>query len=196
MKCQTCSSFSTGESKFCSNCGAPMPRSNEPNQQATPAQEATAINPALTTEKRRVKVGGWIVVFCIIITILFPLSSCTNFSEYSNAPLKHGIDRTSVVYHAVGLNAFGFLFIGIYAFVAGCRIWRGSPDGRRIAIVFLIVYPVAACVINFIAIEMLKGTGSGVIGVELLRGIVGSIIFSLIWLSYFKWSKRVRETYS
>lgn len=193
MKCENCNISVSESCNFCPNCGARITKAAVLEASATAIQNAP--EQASKAASGKVKVGGWIIVFCIFITIIFPISSCSNFSEITRAPATYGIDTESQIYRALEINGLAILLIGIYSLFSGLAIWTGSPNGRRIAVVFLIAYPVSVTVFNFIAIEMLKGTGSGAIGVELLKGIIGSLMFSAIWLAYFKWSKRVKATY-
>lgn len=194
MKCESCDITFSEPFNFCPSCGGRVTKTLALETTATTPQAESAIDAA--PPSRKVKAGGWIVVFCIFITIVFPITSCSNISEITRSPITYGIDAESPVYKALAVNAFLFLIIGIYSFFSGLAIWTGSPSGRRIAYVFLIVYPISVIAANLIAIDMMKGTGSGAIGIELLRGIVRALIFSAIWLAYFKWSKRVKATYS
>ena len=194
MRCENCDITFSEPFNFCPNCGGCVTKAVAVEATAKTTQAEPATDAA--TPSRKVRAGGWIIVFCIFITIVFPISSCSNFSEITRSPITYGIDKESSVYQALGVNAFSFLIIGVYSFFSGLAIWTGSPNGRRIAYVFLIIYPISAIASNLTAIEIMKGTESGAIGIELLKGIVGALIFSAIWLAYFKWSKRVKATYS
>ncbi|WP_082112972.1 DUF2569 family protein [Pseudoxanthomonas suwonensis] len=185
INCQKCNAQILDSSKFCAACGNQVDRAGNLNV-STSVQRPAAV-----------RVGGWLTLFCILLTVIFPLSSCSGMAEYSDLATKHGVSADSPLYAAIGQNAFGGAIAGIYAFIVGLRIWTGSPNGRRIAITFLVIYPLITFLFNVIALSMLgDAQGSGEIRVALISSILGSFLFSAIWLPYFKWSKRVKATYA
>src|SRR5690606_33765333 len=111
--------------------------------------------------------------FCVLLAIVFPLSSCSGMAEHTDLAVKHGVDPRSQVYAALGQNALGGVLAGIYGFVAGLRIWLGSPKGKRIAITFLCLYPLIMLLSNLVALDMLgNAQGAEAVRLELLKSTI------------------------
>lgn len=192
MNCPICSADVDKGYRFCPRCGehivGALGLEDASKKLASSGSEAGELS-------KKAGVRGWLLVFCVLITIVFPISSCSGFSEVMSAPTKYGVDADSQAYKAISLSASVSGLVGFFGFLAGVAMWVGSPGGRLIALVFLVLYPISITVSNLSAIEMMKGTDSGDVGLELLRGIIGAFIFSAIWIPYFIWSKRVKNTY-
>ncbi len=177
MLCPNCNA-NTASSKFCPDCGAAL------------VSQQTAPN-----HVNRKKIGGWLLFFCAIITLWFPLSAFSAFFKYEEQMRAYGFEDPIV--SAVGDIAFGSLVIASISVVCGILIWRGSMRGKRIAIGFLIAYPFLAALFSAVALQEIEGVpGAGQTRVDIVMYVVGKVIFSSIWLVYFFRSKRVKKYYS
>lgn len=184
MNCPECNAELPDKSKFCPQCG----RSMHP-----PAAEASS----RSDRGVKVRVGGWLVLFCALLTVAFPLSGIAGMSAHADLSFRPGVDADSPVLNALGQIALGGLIAGVYAFIAGLRIWLGAPNGKRIAVTFLIAYPLIMLLFNFIAFDMIRNVqGAGQVRGELISSTLGPFLFAAIWLAYFMLSRRVRATYS
>jgi len=88
------------------------------------------------------------------------------------------------------------IFYGIWV---GFMIWRGSVDGRKLALSYIsvrffgiiILEAVAAFIIRELPKELFIASLSGIVPLLMREAILCGI-----WWSYFKKSKRVKNTYT
>lgn len=142
-------------------------------------------------------VGGWLVFFCVGLTILGPLLTLnqmvTGWTETAPAFEKYPVIKTALLCENIGLLA-----LTVYGFVVGCLIWSGNLKGRTMARRFLLIRLLGFIAVELAALfvmrdlprEMLAAGAGGVFGAILQTGI-----YFLVWWFYFKKSKRVRNTY-
>ena len=151
-------------------------------------------------------VGGWLVFFCVRLTILGPLYSLgqflMNWEEAQPAFAQFPNLKTAAMWE----NAAPIPLL-IYGFIVGCMIWHGNPNGREIAKKFLLIQLFGLIgiefITTFITIVIIGDIPSlavaSVIG-RLVGRLVGAsfgiFLFGFLpWWLYFKKSKRVRNTY-
>jgi hypothetical protein len=142
-------------------------------------------------------VGGWLLFFCVGLTILGPLYNLgqisMNWEQAQPAFAQFPSLKTAVMWENAGTVA-----LIIYGFIVGCMIWGGNPNGREIAKKFLLIRLFGFIGIEFIAVvimgDMPTEVVASVIGAA-VGAIFGNLISFLIWWFYFKKSKRVRNTY-
>ncbi len=180
-----CHAVAGDEAKICLSCGHTLPVSDKTGQHKHEEQ----------TIPTRVRVGGWLTLFCVLLTIVFPLVALSGIGSATDlsAP-RSGVDKD--IASVTIVSALGHLFVAGYAFFCGLSIWRGSPYGKKKAQVFLILYPVITFFFNsagLFGFDDAKGIGS--VRIDLALDIFWKITFSSIWLFYFRYSKRVKMTY-
>lgn len=142
-------------------------------------------------------VGGWLVFFCVGITILSPLYSIgqisMNWEQAQPAFTQFPNLKTAVIWENAGSIA-----LLIYGFIVGCMIWSGNPKGREIAKKFLVIRLFVFIGIEFITIVIMGDMPSQVVA-SVTGAAVGALLANLFWFLtwwfYFKKSKRVRNTY-
>lgn len=163
------------------------------------AYHTHAIHTTQSTEpgQRYKGVGGWLLFFCVGLTILGPLSSLGQMA-YDWKQLQ----IIFVIYPAIKSAAiwenFGSSIILIYGFIVGCTIWSGSLQGRLIASRFLLFRVSGFLIMELIALSIIGDLPHHVIAATaggMVVPIVREIAFFAIWWSYFNNSKRVRNTY-
>lgn len=142
-------------------------------------------------------VGGWLMFFCVGLTILGPLFSLGQMaSGWEEA--KPAFDRLASLRTAIYWENFGTTLILIYGFVVGCIIWGGNESGKRLAKQYLLTRLFGFLGIELVTFLLMLGLPSQVVAAA-LGGIVGAVfreaIYFLFWWLYFKKSKRVRNTY-
>lgn len=142
-------------------------------------------------------VGGWLVFFCVGLTILGPLfllGQMVSTWETSQA----GFSRFPSIKTAMIWENFGRSVLLIYGFVVGCIIWSGSSNGRSIAKKYLLIHLFGFIGVEFIAILLMVDLPSKMLAAG-IGGVLGAgikdLFYFLIWWFYFKKSKRVRNTY-
>ncbi len=137
-------------------------------------------------------VGGWLLLFCIILTIITPLLSFSQIvsGHASAGPMSQSHQNASIVESVLA----GLLHI--YGFITGCIIWSGSKKGLFYAKKFLLINLICFFIIGTI-VAILCGSPDvrhKVIGSYIIL-IPKEIIFFTIWWFYLKNSKRVKFLY-
>jgi hypothetical protein len=142
-------------------------------------------------------VGGWLIFFCVGITIIGPL-----FTIGQMAATWHDSQDSFYYYpnikNAIIWENISSALLLSYGFVVGCRIWSGDQNGRSIANKYLADRLWGFIFIECVALLIVIDLPSSVLS-EAINGIypvaIREVFFFLIWRSYFKNSKRVRNTY-
>jgi|SRR5579884_240387 hypothetical protein len=117
-------------------------------------------------------IGGWLLLFCIGMTIISPLIS---LGHIGNNPPKNGL----VIVAILALCSFQ-----VYT---GISVWRIHPQALKLVKAFFIVWLGlnSLWLLVSIARGQPKDVGQAITGLAVLS----------IWLLYFKNSKRVRATF-
>lgn len=139
-------------------------------------------------------VGGWLLFFCISLTILQPgLFALTTVGGFAALSQQRGAISALLYWD----TAIMVVFVAVSAVVGG-RIWAGSPKGRTLALRLLYVRLPYLVVCNALGLFLFADpallsnpTFVGAFVGNLLR----EVLYLAIWVSYFKRSKRVRNTY-
>lgn len=174
-------------------CSAPTPPPPPPTY--TTSQPSIVSSPVATIGPRGV--GGWLLLFCVGLTILGPLFSIgqTRINWIEAQPT---LDQFPTLKNAVIWETTCLIALYIYGFIVGCMIWSGNPNGRNIAKKFLLIR-----FIGFVGVEFVTVIIMGDLPIEVCVSVIGGIsgavfreaIYFSIWWFYFKKSKRVRNTY-
>ncbi|MGC4017215.1 MAG: DUF2569 family protein [Luteolibacter sp.] len=182
-----------------------LPVSSEP---ATPAP-ATSIplNPYLPPahleqlpqaeyQRGPTGVGGWLLLFCISLTILSPLLGVVGLinSLDSITPSLAPALRTGIL-----IESAGFLAILIVGIVAGVMLWIRKPGAVGIVRKFLVFRLFAIIAIEVFTIMIMHSSlppeAAPTVITAALTMVFRELIYFAIWFSYFKKSKRVANTY-
>jgi uncharacterized protein DUF2569 len=183
------------EGKFtCLECGIPIDLSI---QKLLNFEEVTEIaqNRNSGSIDNYYGVGGWLLLFCIILTIFFPLSTLfyltMNFDEarsYFNLLSK----LETFTYIDIVLRT-GLIVFSIYT---GAALWSIKKDAVQLAKKFLIYTLVYGIISSTFPILIYSPTFvDGTMVLQIIIHIIRSIIFFRIWTSYLNKSKRVMNTY-
>ena len=159
-------------------------------------QQATAPPPPVAATGPK-GVGGWLVFFCVVLTILGPLHFLAQISiawkQFPPVFAQFPNLKTAIMWEQAGLIA-----LLIYGFIVGCMIWNGNPRGREIAKKFLLIRLFGFIGIEFITVVIMRELPSQVVA-SVIDGVAVAVFVNLIsfliWWLYFKKSKRVRNTY-
>jgi len=141
--------------------------------------------------------GGWLVFFCVALTILGPLLSLGQMvTTWEQSEPAFG--RFPSIKSAMILENFSLAALLVYGFIVGCIIWGGNPEGKKLAKQYLLIRLVAFFGIEMVAIMMISDLPFEILAAG-VGGVIGAgfreVLFFLIWWFYFKKSKRVRNTY-
>ena len=167
-------------------------------------------------------VGGWLLLFCIGLTILTPLRTAFNLtSGYKQASpyfeMFPGLLIITIIDSVLSIALIGF---SIYA---GIALWKIRPNAVKIAKKYLLTllgYSILAAFLPFM-VSLPSEANQAMIGVpldeheqiyqditsyfagqyvmelreEIAKGIFRSIIYVAVWYSYLNKSQRVKATY-
>lgn len=144
-------------------------------------------------------IRGWLLFFCVAITILGPIGWMTNLSNGWES-----IDKLNYIYPSLKIfmwiNTIYTLALIPYSIYTGIKIWKGNPQGKKIAEKYLIIRIIfTTCSMIFLGAFLITCNIPGQAvsaGLEaLVKGIFKELVFFAIWKTYFKKSKRVKNTY-
>jgi hypothetical protein len=176
---------------------APPPLPLPPPPAAAQPNAEDQLREKMRRKTRVSSIGGWLVFFCVGLTILGPLWSIGQLtSTYEKA--KPALDRFPALKLAVDFETAGLVALLIYGFIVGCVIWSGSPAGRRVARQFLIIRLLGFIAIEAITFWMISDVSTAAVNAATTEGVTAisrEVIYFLIWWFYFKRSARVRDTY-
>jgi len=162
-----------------------------------PTNEQTTAEPRKTEipELKKKSVGGWLLLFCIVLTIISPLltlySLVTSFAELEP--------------HFVNYSGFKTLFyldtvlstiLMIFSIRAGISLWKVLPRAVNRAKNYLYLYASYIGISSIIPFVVgLPSRFTEAMTPIVLTNIIRSVIFFSIWLAYLNKSKRVKETF-
>jgi hypothetical protein len=184
MFCMRCGQQVSDTAAFCPVCGQPA------NQPVTPvtgyggSPPAVAFAAAPSDLKR---VSGWLVLFCVGFTVLWPVWTF----------LLYAVNRFSILYHFTPLALLGPIRI-VFGIVVGILLWTGKP----VALIVLRIYLVLAgmlmlwSIVTQIQIIMrFPRYFESISGITSLFTLMLNLIFLVTTIAYFSLSKRVQATY-
>ena len=174
--------------------------------------ESTFVSSSAPINNGPVGIGGWLLFYCIGMTILLPLSLFTlpyghqfeieeltarlvrdgyepaEIEDYINDPTGYSpIPEIDNVLSWIVLDYVFYVPLTIYAFIIGCMLWARHRKGKMLATVNIIVDG-GVSILYGIIMESLEISGG-------LMVIVFSAGWSVLWWSYFQKSVRVRNTF-
>jgi hypothetical protein len=144
-------------------------------------------------------VGGWLLFFCVQLTILGPLWSLVQMGDAWDMA-EPSFDQYPALRTVAAWDVASTVTFVVFGFIVGCIIASGNPQGRKAAKTYLLVNllgGMTATAISFIAGSHLMDLPSG--GPDPVLAFMSTCIRPIIWTSiwwlYFAKSKRVRNTY-
>ena len=179
MFCARCGEQIPDTSEICPLCGrepsihidppAPIPAVSHP-------QSAALTLPAITGPSG---VGGWLLFFCIGLTIIAPM------------PM---LMRASTGWRFIPMYLFDDLRL-LYGIVVGAALWVARPISLMLLRIYFIIAAATAVlgVLNLVAAALRLHES-----LFLVPGFTGAIEYVgiiLLWFAYFRKSVRVRNTY-
>jgi hypothetical protein len=172
-----------------------MNEESTPNaNRAAPPQQSPA-PPIATTESRHKGVRGWLLLFCIGLTVLGPIVILGSVLAALGTPADgyRQFPRLLVVTLMGALLNLVFVAFSIYT---GVCLWRIRPGAVRTAKTFLVCY-LWYCMISY-GLLFTAGLPSAInvtLAAQLRKQVVKDLLYFLIWYSYLNRSKRVKATY-
>lgn len=171
---------------------------SQPPPVLTNSTQATYASVIKSPQSGPMVVGGWLVFFCVCLTMLCPLFTLGQIASEFTAQTEPVFAAFPSLKSICVFEDIGSVILVVYGVVVGFVVWNGNPHGREIARRFLLTRLCGIVGIELIVLflmrdlphELLSG-GLGGVAVTLIR----EVLFFAIWWSYFMKSKRVRNTY-
>ena len=142
-------------------------------------------------------VGGWLVFFCVSLTILGPLlllGQMVNGWEQA----EPAFSRFPTIKSAIISENLGWSAIIIYGFIVGRMIRSGNLQGRKIARRFLLIRLFGFIGVEIIALLIISDLPSEVVSAVIKSAVEALFyegVYFTVWWLYLKKSKRVRNIY-
>jgi hypothetical protein len=137
-------------------------------------------------------VGGWLLVFCIIIAVITPILSASQI--ISGHALAGEMEKSHKIASIIESSLSALLHL--YGCATGIIIWAGSKNGLKLAKLFLLINILGFFVIGITTAMICQDAEARhkIIGGYIIL-IPKEIIFFVVWWFYFKKSKRVKAFY-
>jgi len=151
--------------------------------------------PATSVEPRYKGVGGWLLLFCLGLTVFSPLITIGSFAASYSQSSRY-FDRFPGLLVITVIDTFlslGLMAFSIYAGVCLWRIRSGAVQTAKKYLLWFLVYLAIAAVLPFMA--GLPSTANDTLLAEAAKNTFRGFIYFAIWYSYLNKSKRVRATY-
>ena len=146
-------------------------------------------------EPRSEGVGGWLLLFCLALTVFNPIITLVNFASGfpENVEYFDQFPGLLVITAIDVLLSLGLMGFSVYA---GTGLWSIRPGAVQMAKRFLLcslAYLAVASILPFMA--GLPSAANEVMAVVVFKDVFRGIAYFAIWYSYLNKSKRVRATY-
>jgi hypothetical protein len=160
----------------------------------TTAVHSTQTAAPLTDPKYK-GVGGWLLFFCLSLTVFSPLITIVAIAASYTDTIQL-LDRFPGMTAITVIDTF--LSVGVMAFsvYAGVGLWRVKPCAVQTAKRYLL------CLLAYTAVESILPFMAGLpsdmnetLITEVLRDASRKVIYIAIWYSYLNKSKRVMATF-
>ena len=141
-------------------------------------------------------VGGWLLLFCFSQVLFLPLRAFQGILQIWE---RIGPHPFPVIRQMAIVIAIIILVMTAYGMIVGILIWKGDKRGRDLArrylILRIVVVVTAFASITGWGYNNLGESGAKRMALAITPASVLEIGICLIWLGYFVFSKRVRNTY-
>jgi len=142
-------------------------------------------------------VGGWLLFYCICLTILAPLLTLSNSLNAWNAA-QAGFELLPLLKTISIIENVQNAFIVLYGMWVGIALWRAKPKAVAMVRTYLLV---RLCLFVLLALVIISMSGSfpehvsSSLKVLSVGTILRELVHFLVWWFYFKKSRRVQLTF-
>ena len=200
-----------GQAGTCDCCGEPAsncPHSLSPGLSALPVEQLTELaiepapknNPAKTAKRTLEGVGGWLLLLCFNLVVLVPAFSLYQVNCDLDLLIRPqmrillSVWSKSYYYFSV-VNLFVMLFLALYSFYSGLRLWQIKAGAVRTAKTFLVVQLSLTLVMLALHQIILSQSGGRNVAAATMGQSISALLFFFIWYAYLMKSRRVNQTY-
>jgi len=147
-------------------------------------------------ETRYIGVGGWLLFFCISLTILSPLFTILALAYGFIDLAQLHFNDYPVLYIFVIIDSLLSLGLTAFSVYAVINLWQMRQNSVRLAKIYLWAFLAYSVLVNFISlfVSMLYESGESAF-TEVVFDLIRSAIYFGIWYSYLYNSRRVMATY-
>jgi hypothetical protein len=184
MFCTRCGQQVPDTAAFCAACGQPAKQPVTPVTTTPGPPPAVAYGAAPSNLKG---VSGWLVLFCVGLTILWPIWTL----------LQYAVSNFIFLRHFTPLFLLGPIKL-VFGIVVGILLWMGKP----VAMVVLRIYLALAgmltlwSIFSWVQIIMrFPRSFQSVASITSLLSLVLNLVFLVSAIAYFAMSERVKATY-
>jgi hypothetical protein len=178
MFCPACGKDVGIARRFCRFCGSSLNPSP-----ATPAGSPTYVTAARAARPELEGVWGWLLFFCLILTVLAPILA-----------IEDGSSGWLLIDVLVGLKVFFGAFVAI-------NLWSRSEYALKLLRIYFFI-TICSGLLRFVigavaAVSYARAGETGAVEEAMIRPIayLVGLAISVAWLAYFQSSKRVKATY-
>lgn len=144
---------------------------------------------------RYTEVGGWLLLFCIALTIISPLRTLYNLVSSYNE-LEQFFEIFPGIKNLLYIDGFLSISLMILSIRAGIALWQIKPGAVKMGkdyLLYFLGYAIIATMLPFMI--GLPAEANKEMIPEVIKGAIQSILYFAIWFSYLKVSIRVKDTY-
>lgn len=152
---------------------------------------------SIATEKSKPElkgVGGWLLFFCISLTILSPILTLYNFASGYN-DIKELIKYLPSIYNVFIIDIIVGSIVIAFSIYAGISLWTVKKNAVRIAKLYLITFISYSFLELIMYLSVFPGKVINIVMGDFIKEIIKSLIYFTIWYLYLIKSKRVRNTF-
>ncbi len=150
-----------------------------------------------TVSKTRYKgVKGWLLFFCIGLTILAPIYAIKSVQALYRE-LSQYFDQFPRLRVITDIETILIICIMVFSISAGVGLWKIRPGAVRMAKIYLLcnlAFQIIAAILLLLA--GFPAEANKAMLPVLIRGSLTGILYVLIWYLYLNKSKRVKATYA
>lgn len=142
-------------------------------------------------------VGGWLLFFCVLHTILAPIISVVVMASRWERAEPTFVSFPSLEAAIIFANVQTIAIL-VYGFVVGRMIWSGNLQGHTLARHYLLIrlfWSIGVGIIAILIMPDLPNQRMSAVTRHFVVGVFLELSHFLPWWFYFKKSKRVRNTY-
>lgn len=186
---------------FCARCGQQIPDTSElcplcgreanlvlvPQPAPAASAQPQFALPSLPIVQGPSGVGGWLLFYCISLTILAPLSLTPLYIRYSFAH--------RYVYILRNIEALFDIARIMYGFIVGIMLWTRRPVALALLKVYFVVVTAQTLLFMLEAVNLSLRIHSLVFLSSRFSLLMASAVITLLWFFYFRKSVRVKNTY-
>lgn len=151
----------------------------------------------LKEPNKLVGVKGWLLLFCISLTILSPLKSISNAIAFVSV-MKYYFGADPLADALLFIETLMYVGLSVMAAYAGYSMWSVKPNALKLAKSYLYVMLSMPLLIGFIDGLLVRTLYIDEIGLleEVAKSFLATAFAVAVWLAYLSKSVRVQNTYA